>query len=494
MTVKRISLVCLAALLAACATVSRPGGPVEPPVQPVAVFTVQVEPATAVVKVGGQEWATRPDGRIVEEFQPGQVFVVTARADGFVPSDPVTVTMAAGAMPVLKIVLVPVPVRGPPVITISGRTFLADGKPWAPAFVSALNILGLAQAEQAAYLDWVKATGFDGVRVFAGELRPWSPLTPAMARANLPGLLDLLAKRGLAVEVTALTGTATGYDAKAHLTAVADILAGRPGVLLELANEITNGTQDQAVTAAANLRAWGQEIAQPRGLLWAIGATDTDEPCPAADAADRPEVCSGYQGGEYAAGGGSYSTAHLDRGRPTWNNVRRVREIFAIADETGRPSFNNEPMGADELDGRQTGKQRWNDPALFFAMGALDRAFSIGGVHHSEAGRYSVLPGPVQQQCAEAYLAGHRAVDAALGGQVGSYRNIGHQGSPVVGANLDEVIRAYSFIVGNVGVTVAVGMGQNPAIQWGNGWPPGTETASMTGQDGRRAVVMTLRR
>lgn len=464
--------------------------PTPTPVQTIAIFTVEVNPAQAIVQVGSQAFATRPNGIVEEEFKAGDVLPVTARAEGFVTSEPVQVTMVGGRMPTMKITLVPVP-NVVPVIGTSGRFFTADGKVWSPALVSALDLLSKPPEHQGLYLDWVKRTGFDGIRVFAGELQPWAPQTPESARAALPGLLDRVASRGLVIEVTALTGTATGYDAKDHLTKVADILAGRRGVILELANEITNGSQDTRITDANNLRAWGIEIVRPRGLLWAVGATDTDEPCPPSD---PPDICRGYLPGEYPAGGGDYSTAHLDRGRPSWNNVRRVREIFAIADDTRRPAMNNEPMGADELDGRQTGKQRWNDPALFFVMGALERAFSIGGVHHSEAGRYSQLPGPVQQQCAEAYIAGHRAVEKALGGQVGSYRNVNHVGSPVIDINVDGIVRAYSFIVGDIGVTVAVGMAQNHGIVWGNGYSPTGEVDSRTGQDGRRAVVMTVKR
>jgi hypothetical protein len=496
MICKRLSSA-IALLIAAACSVSKPPtfpppGPTPGPTQPpdaIAILTVKVTPCTAIVQVGSQEWATRPDCTIVEEFKAGAILPVTAKAQGFITSDPIQVTMTAGLMQPVPISLQPVPVTVP-ALGIAGKHFTASGKPWAFTMVSGLALLSKTPAEQAAYLDWVKAKGFEGVRVFAGALT-WANQTPDSARAALPGLLDRLTERGLVVEVTALTDTGTGYDQRGHLTAVADILAGRKGVLLELANEVGNPTQAPDLTLE-RLRAWGNEIVRPRGVLWAIGSTGTDEPCPPKDHWDQPDVCKDYAHGEYPAGGGDYSTAHLDRGRPTWNNVRRVREIYAIADESGRPSVNNEPMGADELDGSQTGKQRWNDPALFFALGALDRAFMVGGVHHSEAGRYAVIPGPVQNQCAEAYLAGHKAVDTVLQGLVGSYRNVGHQGSPVGSINVDGVVRAYSFIVGNIGVTVAVGLTPNHQIQWQNGYSP-TEVASMTGQDGRRIVIFAVK-
>jgi hypothetical protein len=489
-----INFVIIAALAAACATARPTPPPIPTPtptVAPTPVPGMTRAQAEALIVPAYRELLFRAPDPFGLEFygsrlMDGRMTDATMRED-------------IKASPEYK-GLHPEPGQGrtvPPVITIIGKQFFADGKPWSPALRSGLNLLAKPPPERDAFLNETQAIGFDGVRVFAGELRPWADQTPEIARANLPALLDALASRGLAIEVTILTGTGTGYDAKAHLIAVADILKGRKGILSELANEITNsgsGNQDPNITAEV-LKRWGREIFTPRGLLWAVGATDIDEPCPPM-APDRTETCDGYDEGVYPAQGGDYSTAHLDRGRPSWNNVRRVREIFAIADSSGRPSINNEPMGADELDGSVTGKQRWNDPALFFAIGALERAFSIGGVHHSEAGRYSVLSGPVQLACAKAYVAGHKAVDGVLQGQVGSYRNINHTGSPIINANIgdDGVVRAYSFIVGNIGVTVVVGMGPNPRIEWGNGWPPGAEVAAMTGQDGRRVVVLALKR
>ena len=369
-----------------------------------------------------------------------------------------------------------------PTLSIVGKQFREGIALWVPRLVSGLTLLVRTPAEQAAFLDWAVATGFNGVRVFAGALT-WAGQTPDGARAVLPALLDLCAARGLAAEVTAITDSGTGYDAKAHLAGVVGILRGRRGVLLELGNEVGHPSQADNITAH-NLREWGRELV-PTGLLWAVGAASVDEP----DAA-----------GVYPTSGGTYSTAHLDRGRPTWNNVRRVREIYAIVEATRAPAIDNEPMGADELAGSQTGKQRWNDPALFFALGALDRGFGVGGVHHSQAGLMGQLPGPVQQACADAYVAAQAAIESVLRGVVGQYKNVGHAGGPfasalfVNGGSADGVIRAYAFLDRNRGVAVLLGLRGDSALEWANGWRLIRTVGIRTAEDGRQVAIMEIGR
>lgn len=375
----------------------------------------------------------------------------------------------------------PTPVPGVlPMLSIVGREFRDRGVLWIPRFVSGLTLLVRTPAEQEAFLDWALRSGFNGVRVFAGALSSWAAQTPEGARASLEPLLDRCAVRGLACEVTAITDSATGYDARAHLAAIVSIVGSRRSVLLELANEVGHPTQAASLTPDV-LRSWGTELCD--GMLWAIGAAQVDEP----DAS-----------GNYPTSGGSYSTAHLDRGRPRWDNVRRVREIYAIADVTGRPALDNEPMGADEMDGSATGRQRWNDPALFGALGALDRLFGVGGVHHSQAGRMATLPGQVQQACADAYVKCGRAVDRAMGPVVGTYKNVGHADGPLVNVPYGDqpgakATRLYASVNGSVGALVIVG-NAGTSLNWANGWRLLRVLESLTGQDGRTLDVLSITR
>lgn len=343
----------------------------------------------------------------------------------------------------------------PPALRVAGRQFVDEtGRVYVPRWVSGLTLLARTPAQQTAFLDWASDTGFNGVRVFAGALT-WADQTSDAARAALPALLDRAAARGLVMEVTALTDTGTGYDAHAHLRAVVAILAGRRGVLLELANEVGHPTQAADLTPA-RLRAWGAELATPRRILWAIGASD--DPIRAGD----------------------YTTVHLDRGPPFWTQIARVRQLGALADTFAAPVINNEPIGADERPGRETGRQRWDDPAGFFALGVLDRAFHTGGVHHSQAGLMAALPGPVQQQCADAYVAGHRAIEIVLADRRGEFLEVGPA--------------AYAFVAGDRGVLVLLGTTGDAGLTRTPGWRQIRVVATVTARDGSRVVVVEIAR
>jgi hypothetical protein len=506
--------------LMACTATKRPPV-VVPPVPIVSILTVQVEPPEAIVSVNGRQWSTRPNGTIVEEFRIGETLTVTASAPGYVTSAPQVVT--AEQLMFLKVVLERVPAPPTPVLTVKGRQFYTDaGALWVPRMVSGLTLLTRTAEQQSAFLDWAAKTGFNGVRVFAGALT-WAGQTPDGARGALPGLLDRAAERGLVVEVTAITDSATGYDAREHVRLLAGLLTNRRGVLFELANEVGHPSQSREITEP-RLREWGAELVQPLGLVWAVGASSVDEPCPGFKEIlpddqevditkdkweslpdnrrnHRPEVCLPYGDGVYPAYGGSYNTAHLERtgNRKTWNVWRRVREIFAITENHRSPSINNEPEGCAEPG---TAGQRYYDPAFAFTAGVLDRAFGVGGVHHSQSGLFSQvpLPGKTEQACAEAYVAGHAAIDEVLPGAVGVYKNKGHDGSPIANARLierdseDGAWRAYSFISGNRGVTILVGLRGDPGIEWGAAWRQVRTVASRTAQDGRSVVVLEITR
>jgi hypothetical protein len=368
-----------------------------------------------------------------------------------------------------------------------------------PRFVSALSILGhLIRGDEAsavAFLDWASLTGFNGIRVFAGALT-WANQSAQAAAGALPRLLELAADRGLVVEVTAITGSADRtFTPIAHLrdVAVAARAAmaryGRRFVLLEIANEVGHPTQSAEVNRIPTLRAWGRDLCA--GLLWAVGAAGVDE----------PDVR-----GVYPAHGGTFNTAHLDRSRPRWANIRRVRELFAVVTAHGVPCLDNERMGADELDGRVTGRQRWADPAVFFAAGALNRAFAgVGGVHHSQAGLEARVPAPgsVQEACARAEVAGHALVAGVAQGQPLRYLNAGHDGSPVPTIPPAEWARVfgeadgrcYSFVHGDRGVTVAIGIAAGVVfdLPLRDGWRA-LDDVTYASADGTRVTVYTIGR
>lgn len=337
-------------------------------------------------------------------------------------------------------------------LRVDGRFFVNDAGTFRPVFASALSMLRRSDDEARGMLDWAAQTGFNGIRVFGGRLT-WAGQTAAKARERLPFLLAEATARGLYVEVTAVTDSKDGgYDPAAHVAAVAEICDQAKNAILEVANEPYHGTQADAIHSAEHLLAIGRVSRVP----FALGAAPDDE--------------------SVEMGGGTFVTAHLDRGRDKWNQVRRVRELAALSENTRKPVLNNEPIGAGEAPQRG---RRESDPAFFFCMGALNRVFEVGGVFHSEAGVNAVPLGPVQQACAEAFVAGSRVIPTE---DRLSFRNAGWADSPIKGARFDQtIVRAYSGLAGGRAWTVLVGLSGDPELSLQGGWRIGTRIAECPG-------------
>lgn len=339
------------------------------------------------------------------------------------------------------------------IIGVHGRTFMTDSGVFRPRFTSALSILRRSDVEQREFLAWAASTGFNGIRVFAGALT-WAGQSAAMAVDRLPGLLDTAAEFGLYVEVTALTDTKDGrYDFEDHLRRLEQIISRRANVIVEIANEPYHPTQID-------------ELHDP-GFVRSLQRTSLFG-CPVALGAAADDESKDFAGGNFV-------TAHLDRGRDKWNMVRRVRELEVLSAATGKPVLNNEPIGAAEV---AIGGKRESDPAVFFTMGVLNRLFEVGGVHHSQHGLDAVMPGPVQQACAEAFVRGSNA----LGNGQMTFKNAGWPDSPIAGAAFDSgVVRAYSGLSDEKNVVVLVGVTGDPAVRTQNGWRLGGVLDEMPG-------------
>lgn len=323
-------------------------------------------------------------------------------------------------------------------LSIDGRFFLRGADTFRPIFTSALSILRPDRSDDdvRAFLDWAVATGFNGLRLFAGRLS-WANQTAEGARARLPFVLAEAASRGLHVEVTAITDSKDGgYAVGEHARAIGDLLT--TATILEIANEPWHSSQSDSVHGAGFLAGLGRGV-------FALGAAQSDE--------------------SDAMAGGSYVTVHLSRSRDKWNQVRRVRELENLSSATHKPVLNNEPIGADEQ--AQPGR-RESDPAFFFCLGVLNRLFEVGGVFHSQAGLHADLPGPQQQRCAEAFVTGSRSIptDDRL-----HFENAGWRTSPIKTARFTEtVVRAYTGVSGDRAWTVLVGLTGDPGLVWQNGW------------------------
>jgi hypothetical protein len=304
-------------------------------------------------------------------------------------------------------------------------------------------------------LDEAQALGFNLVRTFCGPL-PWCGQDAAQVYDRLPAFLQDCADRGLNAYLSYCTEAGTGYDLDQHVDAIEDIVEDYPAVVLrEVGNEPWHPTQGGRLTPTRCGDLAGRWMRGPTG----DGAAEDDEST------------------EYA--GGRFVPVHLDRGRDKWNMVRRVRELLAVSENTGKPALNQEPIGADEVS--QPGK-READPAIFYTMGALNRLFLGGsGVFHSQSGLLAERLGPNQRRCAEAYIRGVRCWPGANRLQ---YLNVGHAGSPIVSATFNEgdlsdpgCTRSYSGVIDNHGFNVTLGVSDmaNPGAVIGNGWRWGAE-------------------
>lgn len=399
----------------------------------------------ATVSTGGQTLTTNAFGFAQTTLTPGTYTVAVQKAGYETPPD-LVINLSRHLHRDIRLVPRPPPTSR---LRIDGRFFINDAGTYRGRWTSGLTLLARSRDERSAFLDWAVSTGFDGVRVFAGNL-PWAGQTPASALAALPDLILETQARGLYLYVVAITESAAGFDVEDHLRQVAQLCAAGPHCVLEVANEIGHSTQSSTVNDPRRLEAIARRVV-PSSVTWSLGAMlGLDEP---------------NADGVYPANGAApFNTAHLDRGRDKWNQVRRVREIAGISEITNKPAISGEPIGAAEQP--QPGR-RESDPHFFFAYGALCRMFELGAcVFHSEDGLQARLPGPVQQQCAEAFVEGVRSIDttARLG-----YRNAGWSGGDVPVASFTNAVRVYAGVTGSEGYVVVVG-DQGVQVEWKNGY------------------------
>jgi hypothetical protein len=331
------------------------------------------------------------------------------------------------------------------------------------------------EADAVAFLEWARQTGFNVVRVLAMLPKGWftdQDFTPEEGLAALPRTLALAREADMYVEVTVLANTASlpeGADLGSYVERAGQICARATNcALVEVANEIFQGAQRADVHDPATLGRWAVRV--PAGIPTALGAP-ADE-----------------SGGLVAAA--PVITIHLDRGRDRWNRVRRVRELELLSADTNRFVIDNEPIGADEVEQFQ---KRDNLPETFFAQGALSRVFEVGSNFHFEDGLRAKVPRPVQQRCAEAFIAGTRIVDDSY---MLTFQDAGWPYSPVqkvrlaarspvprtavgttVGLVPDALVAAYAGLTqvfpespAPSSVLVLIGVEGDPGIEWRTPW------------------------
>jgi hypothetical protein len=151
--------------------------------------------------------------------------------------------------------------------------------------------------------------------------------------------------------------------------------------------------------------------------------------------------------------------------------------------QTGKFVVDNEPIGAAE---RPEPSRRDDAPAAFFAQGALSRVLGIGSTFHCQDCLDARIPHRVQQQSADAFIAGATiapddvmltfvpATDA--GAPIGD--------TPTSGARP----RVFAGVAGRRAWVVLVGLDGSKA-SWRPGWRPERRVSTRPGVEvwtGRR--------
>ncbi len=270
---------------------------------------------------------------------------------------------------------------------------------------------------------------------------------------------------GLYVQVVALAGTGTrefNSDAFLHqqVRAVAQACAAADNCVLELANEPYHSTQ-AALNDAARMGRLQRDV--PAGLPVAWGAARN------------------HKSEDMA--GGTYVVAHVARGGNRWDRVSRVQELGEVSQRTGKFVVDSEPIGAAEAPQRS---RRDNEPAAFFAQGLLARIFDVGTTFHCEDCLLARVPGPVQQQCAEALIAGATLPSPAAALTAVA---VGAPSAPVARLEpLSPQARTFAAVGPSEGVVLVVGISEPPQPSWQRGWAPTAHVSRWAGLHAWRAA------
>jgi hypothetical protein len=184
---------------------------------------------------------------------------------------------------------------------------------------------------------------------------------------------------------------------------------------------------------------------------------------------------------------GDFGSVHRDRSRDKWNCVRRVRELEGLSDRVAKAAIDQEPIGAAE---QSEPGRRESDPAIFFTQAVLAKIMAVGTVLHSTDGLMAVPFHANQRACAQAFVRGAKC----WSGPRLSFRNARWADSPVKTADLLDtdpnspyynpegtVVRVYSGVSGDSGMTCALGLTGDPKIEWQNGWAPAGIVDQMPG-------------
>ena len=332
-----------------------------------------------------------------------------------------------------------------------GRALCApDGSRFLWRGVTAFGLVDLVADGRAkdadAFLTWAARTGFTIVRVLAMN-GGWMDLAPADGLRALPRVLSSARGHGLYVQVVALAGTGTeafrqDTFLRDQVRAVAQACAAADNCVLELANEPYHGSQ-AALDDPLRMRRLQVEVPTDVPVAWGAARDHRS---------DR-------------MAGGSYVVAHVARGGNRWDRVSRVQALRELSRRTGKFVVDSEPIGAAEA---PQPSRRDNEPAAFFAQGLLARMVDVGTTFHCEDCLLAKVPGPVQQACADAFVAGATLPAAA------ATLTLVDSGTPAAPfddlAHLGPGTHVFAAVSSTDGIVLVLGTSRPPVPRWRDGW------------------------
>lgn len=339
-------------------------------------------------------------------------------------------------------------------IHLQGTTFrTADGKFWNERKITAFDLMNT----DFSFLDWAHDTGFNSVRVLTTAAITTN-LPPQIGEAKIGSACDALRQRGMGAEFVLLADTATQNLNRDMMTShvlgvvqqVQDHCSDLP-ISFEIANENAHPSQQKDLQDISFLQALRGDIKTklPNAPV-SLGST----------CCGQPDTIPAY------GLGGDFITLHLDRSRtPFWDEVRRIKDLIDTQSSNHQRVSDDEGMGANETD--EPGRRSAN-PTRFFVQGVLDRLGELGSTFHCDSCVTAVVPGPIQQQCAKAYIAGATIVPDD---QYFVFHN-DSTGGATNGANWSHVEKLFTFenTTGGQSYVVALNVTGDLGITWANGW------------------------
>ena len=274
------------------------------------------------------------------------------------------------------------------------------------------------------------AFGFNEVRVFLGMKGGLGEFDPRPHLDHLPDFCELLHDRGLRMELTIFPDAQRWIpDQQAQRDLLHQVDERVP--LIDFIEGMNEGNYlDNSAPGIAH-----EQLQQ--GRLWALG--------------------SGLQASGTMLPAKSYGTYHPARS-VDWPRKVAHNGMEDVADKIHKPVKSNECKRPDEASYRESD---------FYDAGGGVTLLQGGGTFHSQSGKASTLFSPDERRCAEAWVAGAKAVPLKF--QRGAY-TAGHLSTCPIVHNDEWASRTYARILGNEACVTVMQRKPGWQLQPRSGW------------------------